>query len=129
PARRYALDAATTVARVTGNGFVLRGEKQVVFDAAVADYFIVSAAVEGERGTRLFIVDSRADGVEPRHFTTTDGGQASDLVLREVAVPADALLGDGDALATIEMAADRAIAAWCADAVGGMDHLLRATTE
>src|SRR6185436_18024860 len=56
------------------------------------------------------------------------GGRASNIMLDEVAVPSDALLGGHrDALAAIEKVTDNAIAAIASEAVGCMQVLLETT--
>jgi alkylation response protein AidB-like acyl-CoA dehydrogenase len=65
-----------------------------------------------------------------RDYPRLGGGRACSLDLRDVQLPADALLGDGgDALPAIEAAVDRAMAALGSEAVGIMQTLLDSTLE
>ena len=126
-------DVRTTAARRDG-GWVVDGAKGVVLGAATADRLVVSARTSGgprdRNGIGLFLVDREADGVRLRDYRTVDGLRAAEVAFENVAVGDDAALGDPrDALPAIEAAAERAIAALCAEAVGVMDVIVRDTAE
>ncbi|HWG78209.1 MAG TPA: acyl-CoA dehydrogenase family protein [Stellaceae bacterium] len=132
PRSRYALADVETSAARDGSGYVLNGRKAVVLHGDSADKLVVSARSGGSRrdrkGISLFLVDAKAKGVAVRGYPTVDGQRAAEIVLDEVRIGADALLGaPGEAYAAIEHALDRAIAALCAEAVGIME-VLNATT-
>jgi len=132
PRSRYALGDVETSAARDGSGYVLNGRKAVVLHGDSADKLVVSARSGGSRrdrkGISLFLVDAKAKGVAVRGYPTVDGQRAAEIVLDEVRIGADALLGaPGEAYAAIEHALDRAIAALCAEAVGIME-VLNATT-
>ena len=132
PCSRYALGDVETSAARDGSGYVLNGRKAVVLHGDSADKLVVSARSGGSRrdrkGISLFLVDAKAKGVAVRGYPTVDGQRAAEIVLDEVRIGADALLGaPGEAYAAIEHALDRAIAALCAEAVGIME-VLNATT-
>ena len=119
------LGRIAATARRDRDGFILSGRKSLVLGGPAADMFLVSARLED--AIRLFAVPASASGLRATTVRLVDDSLASDLVLSDVHVPATALLGDGDALAEIEAAHDRAAAALCAEAVGAMDALLAAT--
>jgi alkylation response protein AidB-like acyl-CoA dehydrogenase len=126
PTSRYSLSDVTTTATKSGDGWVLNGHKSVVSGGDSADTLIVSARVSGDRsdeaGIALFVVDANADGVDRRQYGTVDGYGAADIVLRDVNVGVDALLGgEGDAFAAIEKATARGVLALCAEALGAME--------
>ncbi len=128
-ASRYNLDQVATRAAEAGRGWKLSGTKVVVPAGDEADAFIVSARVSGGEsdpgGVALFLVDKGAAGVVLRGYPTQDGARAADLVLADT--PAALLTRKGhDAL---EHAADVAIAALCAEAVGLMDRMLAITID
>ena len=126
---RFDLADVTTTATKTPDGWRLDGHKTAVLDGNAAGQIIVSARVEdGKLG--LFLVPANTPGVTSRDFPRLGGGRACNLDLRDVRVPADALLGDGsDALPSIESVVDRAMAALGAEAVGIMQTLLDQTLE
>ncbi|MFN3233335.1 MAG: acyl-CoA dehydrogenase family protein [Alphaproteobacteria bacterium] len=134
PQARFDLfDVATTAAK-DGDGYVLNGHKAVVLHGASADKIIVSARTSGERrdreGISLFLIDGDTAGLEKRPYPTVDGSRAAEIILDNVKVGADALIGvEGQGLAPLEKAVDYAIAALCAEAVGAMKVLLDTTVE
>lgn len=125
PKSRYDLADVATTARKDGAGYVLSGHKAVVVGAPQADTLLVSARTAGgvrdRAGITLFAVPKSAAGLSTKDFPTVDGFRAADVFLENVAVGADAVIGDVDgALPVLEGAQDEAIAAICAEAVGAM---------
>ena len=128
PGRRYELEPAATTAVQTGAAWTLNGEKRVVIGAALADTVVLSARTA--HGASLFLVERGAPGVAIRCYRTVDGQRAGTVLLSDVRVTGDALLGsEGAALPWIEEAVDFATALLCADAVGTMKSACDATLE
>ena len=131
---RFDLADVTTTAKKTPDGWRLDGHKTAVLDGNAAGQIIVSARVDDGSGKPgklcLFLVPQGTRGLASRDFPRLGGGRACNLELRDVQLPADALLGDGsDALPAIEAVIDRAMAALGAEAVGIMQTLLDQTLE
>jgi alkylation response protein AidB-like acyl-CoA dehydrogenase len=131
---RYKLAHVATRAKSTGTGYTLSGEKRVVIHAPCADQLIVSARTSGSdtdpEGISVFVVDARAPGVSMNSYRTIDELRAADVVLKDVHVPADALVGqEGGGLALIEEVVDYATALLCAEAVGAIKYANDATLE
>ena len=131
---RYATNHVATTAKKDGAGWSLSGHKAVVLNAPSADKLLVSARTSGSafdaNGVSLFIVDAKAAGVTVRAYATQDSHRAGEVLLKDVKVGADALVGSvNQALPAIEHAIDRGIAALCAEAVGVMAALNAATLE
>jgi alkylation response protein AidB-like acyl-CoA dehydrogenase len=131
---RFDLADVRTMARKTADGWRLDGHKTAVLDGNAAGQLIVSARVDdgSDKSGRLclFLVPQGSRGLASRDYPRLGGGRACNLELRDVQLPADALLGDGsDALPAIEAAIDRAMAALGAEAVGIMQTLLDQTLE
>jgi len=120
----------STTARRDGSDWVLTGSKIMAVGAPLATHLLVTAAAP--EGTSLFLID-RADvesGLELHAYRTVDDRRAADLVLQELRLPSDALLGDeGQAWPSIETARDEGAAAVCAEAVGCMRKVLADTVE
>lgn len=115
-------EGPVTVARRSGDGFVLNGAKLLALDAPSADKLIVSARIEGEDGVALFLVHSAADGVGIAPYPLIDGTRAADIHFNSVDLDADALLMGGNRGAFIlAEAIDRAQIALMAQAVGAME--------
>ncbi len=134
PRARFTLGHVETTATKSGNGYVLNGEKAVVYNAETADHLIVSARTAGgvtdEGGVSLFLVDPGAAGVSLRSYPTIDGLRASEIGLENVAIGDDSVLGAVDAaMPVIEAVVDRACVLLCAEAVGAMDAAVRLTVE
>jgi len=133
-AARFDLAKVKTTATKTPNGFRLNGHKIAVLDGEAADQIIVSARLASANGSSgklcLFLVPAATPDMTLHDYPRLGGGRACSLDLRDVQLPADALLGDGsDALDAIEAAVDRAMAALGAEAVGIMQTLLDSTLE
>ncbi|SDD14620.1 Acyl-CoA dehydrogenase [Massilia sp. PDC64] len=132
-------DVATRATRVAhdapeGDGWRLHGEKKVVLHGAQAGVLIVSARTAGaqrdEDGITLFAVPADAAGVVTRDVRMLDGQRAADVLLRDVIVGADAVVGTvGQGWAILEAAADYGAGLLCAEALGAMDALFGATLD
>jgi alkylation response protein AidB-like acyl-CoA dehydrogenase len=130
PARYDLFDVATT-ARAEPGGFVLEGCKATVLDAD-ADRLIVLARIDGGRSDPVpltaFIVPVAAPGVKVDTYPTYDGHQACDVALSGVRVTAQDVLGrSGEGRQVAQWAADRAMGALCAEAVGAMSGAFELT--
>lgn len=134
PTSRFDLFEASLSATRGGGDFVLSGSKSVVFAGPWADMLLVTARTSGEvrdhDGLTVFLVDADAEGVVRRDYETNDGRRASEIDFENVRVPAGRVLGEvGAAGPLIERVADHARAALCAEAVGLMRALHRATMD
>jgi alkylation response protein AidB-like acyl-CoA dehydrogenase len=131
---RFALNDCQTTATKAGDGYVLNGEKVVVFNGEQADHLVVLARTSGEQSDRdglsLFLVDAAAAGVDKMAYPMMDGQRVANITLKDVSVGADALLGDeGGALAVVDALTDEAVIALAAEAVGIMGVLNAKTLE
>ncbi len=91
--------AATATA--DGDGFKLSGTKTFVIDGHVADTLIVVARTSGEvsdpNGLTLFLVNTKGtDGLEITRTIMADSRNAANVTLKDVSVPASAVLGGVD---------------------------------
>jgi alkylation response protein AidB-like acyl-CoA dehydrogenase len=134
PGAHYELTKVSARAARSTNGWVLTGMKAVVQQGAEADFFLVSArtsgAVDAEAGISLFVVPRETAGVTVRGYPKIDGGRAAEIVLNEVCVGDDALLGARDAgFATLEASIGAGVLALCAEALGAMDVAKEHTLE
>ena len=134
PQGRYNLADLNVTAKKSGAGYTLNGHKAVVIGAPWADTLIVTARTAGgqrdEKGVSVFVVDKKAKGVSCRDYPTVDGLRASEVTFENVALGADALIGQADnGLPLIERVVDEGIAALSAEAIGGMKVLNDTTVE
>jgi alkylation response protein AidB-like acyl-CoA dehydrogenase len=131
-AGRYDLSYVASTAQESGASRRLSGRKTVVLDGPSADYFLVSARSSGGIGDRdgisLFLVPRDAKGLTVAAYPTQSGARAADLLLENVTVGSEALIGaPSRALPSIERAVDLGVAALCAEAVGIINALNQAT--
>ena len=134
-AARFDLAHVETTARAMPDGWRLDGAKIAVIDGGSSSRLIVSARVAANNGGAgklcLFLVPPGARGVTLHDYSRLGGGRGCHLELKDVRLPADALLGNdsSDTLPAIEAVVDRAMAALGSEAVGIMQTLLDATLE
>jgi len=132
PKSRFDLNDVATTAKKDGKGFVLNGQKAVVLGAPFATHLIVTARTSGAQrdasGVTVFLVPKNAKGVSTRDYPTVDGLRAAEVYFENVAVGADAVIGEVDnGMPLIEKVVDEAIASLCAEAVGCFKVLNEAT--
>lgn len=86
------------IAERMSGGFVLSGTKTAVAEGMAADVFVVSARTAGKPGDQagisLFLVPADAAGLVRNHFHLIDSRGWARVTFDEVALDADALLGE-----------------------------------
>ncbi|MGB4061303.1 MAG: acyl-CoA dehydrogenase family protein [Burkholderiaceae bacterium] len=124
---RYQLGICEAKAAPALDGWTVSATKNTVPAGDQADAWLVPARVSDAAGDRmaLFLVAAGAPGVSTAGHLTQDGGRAANLTL----VNAPATLVTRDGLAALQLAADVALAALCAEAVGVMDHTVALTVD
>lgn len=106
---KHAPAKTATRAERAGNGFRLNGAKSFVLDGHVADALIVAARTSGAPGDAkddlggltLFLVDPNTSGVGIERTVMVDGHNAARVILNDVQVDADAVIGDVDGAAAV----------------------------
>jgi alkylation response protein AidB-like acyl-CoA dehydrogenase len=91
-----ALGAKTRAMKQADGSFLLSGEKMWISNGGFADVYIVFAKVDGEHFT-AFIVERAWPGVssgKEEHKLGLHGSSTTPIILQDVKVPADAVLGD-----------------------------------
>ncbi len=91
-----ALGAKSRAMRQADGSFVLSGEKMWITNGSFADVYIVFAKVDGEQFT-AFIVERNWPGVstgKEEHKMGLYGSSTCPVILQDVKVPADAVLGE-----------------------------------
>ncbi|WP_455776630.1 acyl-CoA dehydrogenase family protein [Burkholderia stabilis] len=126
PHARYDLFELDTHAREQGGTYRLTGTKSVVQHGAQAHAWIVPARVDGG-GIGLFVVERDAANAKVVDYRTIDGQRAATIAFDET--PARLLTGGARDAAALEQIADYATFLLCAEAVGALDELNRATVE
>lgn len=127
PDRGWARTPARMTARSDRTGWILDGKKSLVRWGGFAEAFIVSAATGKDTG--LYWVPKESPGLDLFTYSSADDRSLVDLELREVRLPNECRIGDGDAIASIDYALDAGTALSLAEAVGLMDHALEMTID
>ncbi len=131
---RFELSDVLTTATPDGDNFRLNGEKVVVLNGANADQLIVSARTSGEQsgesGISLFLVAADSPGVECIDYKMMDGQRVANIVLKDVSVSADNVVGElNGAYSILTEVALEANLALAAEALGIMGQLNSKTLE
>ena len=118
----------------SGDGYAITGAKKFVLDGHVADKLIVAARTSGSAGERdgisLFLVDSDAAGVAVTRTKMVDSRNAANIDLQNVAVGADALVGqEGRGADVLDPALDIARIGICAEMLGGAEECFERTVQ
>ena len=118
----------------TANGWQLDGEKWLVLDGHVAQRLIVVARSAGtpgqEHGLSLFLLDPATPGVTVKRTTMLDSRNAAHVILNQVQLPANALLGAADtAFSDLDTVLDQARACLAAEALGVMREAFERTVD
>ena len=130
--RKHNPSGVAVSAERSGNGFKLNGRKSFVAEGHVADMLIVSARTGGSEneseGITLFLVPRDAAGVTVERKDTVDSRHAADIVLDNVEVTADAVLGEVDnGLGALEAVLDAGRAGLSAEMSGSAQQCLDST--
>jgi alkylation response protein AidB-like acyl-CoA dehydrogenase len=128
---RFDPDQIDTLATRDGEGYSLSGQKRPVLDAATADLLLIVARIDADDGPLgLFCVSPTADRVSMTPLRWIDGRRAADLLLENVWVGEDALIGaplsHGE---LVEPLLDRAAATLAAELVGISAEAFARTVE
>ncbi len=119
-------------AELKADSYKINGSKALVYNAANAEFYIVSARVEnaGKQELALLLVPAEAEGISLNGYTTVDGRQAAEVSLSNVSVTKENLLATGKkALTILEQTFDEALLAQVAEMIGAMDTLVFTTVE
>ena len=124
-------DPAPTAARPAG-GWLLSGVKTMVGAAPEADWLLVPAATPD--GSAVFLIGAGAPGVTVQRQQatgglSTGGLSTGQLVLADVAVPADQVLGGPDGQRAAAWLAAHGMVGLCAHQLGVLERALEMTAE
>jgi alkylation response protein AidB-like acyl-CoA dehydrogenase len=134
PNARWDADGIQLEARKGGGGWRLSGTKLFVPDAHTADLLIVAGREPGSKGAEgvsLFLVDAKGPGVATTLLKTMDQTRKlCEVVLKDVAVPADRALGaPGQGWKLLDRVIDRGKVGLCAEMCGGAQKVLEMSVE
>lgn len=114
--------------RSPAGGWVLSGVKTMVGSAPEADWLLVPAATPD--GSAVFLIGAGVPGVTVQRQQATGGLSTGQLVLADVAVPADQVLGNGpDRQQAAAWLAAHGTVGLCALQLGVLERALEMTAE
>jgi alkylation response protein AidB-like acyl-CoA dehydrogenase len=128
---KYTVENIQTIATGQGSDYILNGTKYFVPDAQNADYIICAARTsDAKDGITLFVIPADAPGLTVTPLQTIAGDKQAQVVLKNVKVSADNILGGvNNAWAAIEKTLRRANIARCAEMVGLAEQALKLTLD
>jgi alkylation response protein AidB-like acyl-CoA dehydrogenase len=132
PGGGYDHFSPTTSAVREAAGYRLNGEKAVVIGAPQADMLVVSAQASGapQGAISLFLVPRGVAGVTLRSYATIDGRRAADVILRDVCLAPDAVLGEhGQGRRILERVIDASTVAFLGEASGVVQAAVDLTAQ
>jgi alkylation response protein AidB-like acyl-CoA dehydrogenase len=86
-------EVSGTTADLDYRNYILNGKKTFVLDGQIADYFIVSANLNGE--TALFMVDAKLEGIEIETVQLIDTRYTAKVTFKDIKVNETAILPGG----------------------------------
>lgn len=124
----------TTTVTIAGAEIVLSGTKRFLRHGNIADFFVVAGRSEpgsiGPDGISLFIVPKDAEGVALETYQIVSGERLTDVILHEVRLPEEALLGDlHNGWSALSRVLDYGRALLACEMVGGAEALLEQTVK
>ncbi|MFV0646019.1 MAG: acyl-CoA dehydrogenase family protein [Sphingomonadaceae bacterium] len=124
PNERYAYDQPRNcTVEKSGDGLTLTGQKMMVPDGPSATHLIVTA--QSEQGLALVLVPADAALITLDAYALYDNSRAADIRFDGTAVPASAVLAEGEnARKLLSLALDRARVIGQAQAIGSMEEEL-----
>jgi alkylation response protein AidB-like acyl-CoA dehydrogenase len=131
PGRGWRPSDVELEARPTGDGFVLSGTKAMVEAAGEADWFLVSARLDGGAGELVqLLIPRSAPGVRVISMNGLDlVRRFGNVRFDDVAVAGTARVGTGDATADIERLLQIGATLECAQMAGAADRVLEFTAD
>ncbi|MBI4339622.1 MAG: acyl-CoA/acyl-ACP dehydrogenase [Chloroflexi bacterium] len=134
PSATYEPSGVQATATPRSDGYLLNGVKLFVPDAQVADLLVVAArtraAPNSAEGVTLFLVDARAPGVAVTSLMTIASDKQAEVTLKDVQVPASAVLGTVDqGWPVVSRIVELAAVGKCAEMLGGADRVLEMTVS
>jgi acyl-CoA dehydrogenase len=123
-----------TVAKKSGDNFIISGTKNFVIDGHSSKLLIVAARTEGEKndtsGITLFLVESDHQDVEITKTSMVDSRNAANIQFNDVAVSSENIIGEeNNGASVLEVVLDRAQIAISAEMLGNASQAFDLTLE
>ena len=130
----YEAASIKTWAMANGSDYVISGRKFFVPDAHISDYLLCAVRTNGaanpEKGISVFIIDTKTPGITTTLLKTLSGEKLCEVVLDNVRVSGDNILGElNGGWEIVEAAVQTAAVAKCCEMVGAMQWVLEMTVN
>ncbi|MFK7921041.1 MAG: acyl-CoA dehydrogenase family protein [Bacteroidia bacterium] len=112
--------AQNVKANPDGDDYLISGTKHFVLDGHIADKLVVSAFSEGVQKTMLFVVDTKASGININKTEMMDSRNAATISFDNVKVSAADRLESGDEHSLLDYTLDVARIGLAAEMLGGI---------
>ena len=117
-----------------GTEYILTGTKSFILDGQTADKLLVSARTSGESysegGISLFMLDANAQGLQIQRTTMVDSRNAANLVMDQVRVSEDSLLGvEGAGFTALDTTLDIARIGVASEMLGSVQEIFQRIVE
>ena len=117
-----------------GTEYILTGTKSFILDGQTADKLLVSARTSGEPysevGISLFMLDANAQGLQIQRTTMVDSRNSANLVMDQVRVSEDSLLGvEGAGFTALDTTVDIARIGVASEMLGSVQEVFQRTVE
>ena len=131
---RHAPHSIETVAKKSGDNFIISGTKNFVIDGHSSKLLIVAARTEGEKndasGITLFLVESDHQDVEITKTSMVDSRNAANIKFNDVSVSSENIIGEeNNGASVLEVVLDRAQIAISAEMLGNASQAFDLTLE
>jgi alkylation response protein AidB-like acyl-CoA dehydrogenase len=129
----FSLSHVSSTATKHGDSYHLSGKKSLVLNAGAKQLLIAARTandLNSESGISLFAVDANNPALRTESVRLMDGQRALNIEFTDLVVKqTDMLTAEGDAYPLIADVVEEALVALCAEAVGAMTYLYKATAE
>ena len=117
-----------------GTEYILTGTKSFILDGQTADKLLVSARTSGESysegGISLFMLDANAQGLQIQRTTMVDSRNSANLVMDQVRVSEDSLLGvEGAGFTALDTTLDIARIGVASEMLGSVQEIFQRIVE
>ena len=123
-----------TVAKKSGDNFIISGTKNFVIDGHSSKLLIVAARTEGKKndasGITLFLVESDHQHIEITKTSMVDSRNAANIKFNDVSVSSENIIGEeNNGASVLEVVLDRAQIAISAEMLGNASQAFDLTLE
>ena len=127
---RHAPDSVKTLAKKSGNGYIISGKKVFCFGGVGATHYLVSAVEEGASEVSLWIVEAQSPGITIHSLSSIDHRNVANIEFNQVVLTNEAKLsGIVSGKRALELALDKGRACLSSELLGITQTVFDMTIE